>query len=478
MKRHAFFTGVVLAVILFPSIIQAGWSRTYGADQDDVGYCVQETSNGGYIIAGCQVGEGGWLLKIDEQGDTLWTSYPSGFMGGAAYSVAETSDGGYILAGYQAATDDGKYHLALVKISSTGEEIWARLDGYWFPHDSTGGIGLSVDETSDGGYILTGYRKPFIFGEITDLWLIKTDSAGELEWSKTHGAENPDWGECVHQTSDGGYIIAGYTSTDWSYMVLKTDENGDTLWTSGMPDWWYGQAYSVCPTSDGGYMAAGYVFPFEDGKHHLYLLKMNSSGDTLWSRMDMGWLSEYGGGEARCVQETSDGGFIVAGYTAEWHDEIDDLWLVKTDPSGDTLWTRIYGGADEDMGNCVNQTADGGYIVTGATRSFGAVGYDLWLLRTDANGDTLGIVEEPVVSGVSSWYVLNPVGQRIVLQYSNCPHGFHAEIFDATGRKVDDIHAAEASGTLTWGGKQRPGVYFVRPTSLQQTVTKKVVLIQ
>ena len=483
MRRFALFSGVVLAVILFPSIIQAGWSRTYGADQDDVGYCVQETSDDGYIIAGRQEGEGGWLLRTDEEGDTLWTSYPSGFMGGSAYSVQQTSDGGYILAGYQAATDDGKYHLALVKISSTGEELWTRLDGYWFPHDSTGGVGRSAQETADGGYILAGYRQPLIWEDTAGVWLIKTDPEGELEWSKTYGVEYHACGCCILQTSDGGYIIVGYTEyttppSPWSLWLLKTDENGDTMWTSGLSDWWFGRGYSVVETPDSGYIVTGYVAPDDDYKYHLIVMRTDSNGNTLWTRMEPGWSLDTLGGVGRSIQETTDGNYILTGYTSQWLDEINDLFLIKMNPAGDTLWTRIYGGEAEDMGYCVDQTSDGGYIVTGATKSFGADNYDLWLLRTDANGDTLGIAEEPVAPGVSSWHVLNPVGQRIVLQYSDCPHGFHAQVFDASGRKVDEINAAEASGTIAWGGKQKPGVYFVRLTSLQQTVIQKVVLIR
>jgi hypothetical protein len=477
MKRHVFFTGVALAVILVPSIIQAGWARTYGADQDDVGYCVQETSDGGFIVAGYQEGMGGWLLKIDEQGDTLWTSAPFGFANGSANSVQQTSDGGYIATGYQAATDDGKYHLALSKVDSLGEELWTRLDGYWFTHDSTGGIGLSVDETSDGGYILTGYRKPFIFGDITDLWLIKTDSAGEFEWSKTHGAENPDWGACVRQTSDGGYIIAGYTSTDLSYMVLKTDVAGDTVWVSGLPFSWYSKGQWVEQTSDGGYITAGYGVPLEDGKDHLVVMKMTSNGDTAWMRMEQGWFPDQLGGVSRCVRQTSDDNFILTGHTAEWIDEIDDLFLVKLNPDGDTLWTRIYGGADQDMGYCVDQTADGGFIVVGATKSFGAGGFDIWLLRTDSEGDTLSGIEESVIDGASNWQILSPVGREIVLRYEGCPHGFHASVFDAAGRRVDELHSTEQSGTVTWPvTHQSPGVYFIKQAGQTEPLAKVVLI--
>jgi hypothetical protein len=407
---------------------------------------------------------------------------------GAAYSVQQTSDGGYISTGYQAATEDGKYHLALVKISSSGEEMWTRTDMSWFPHDSTGGIGLSVRETSDGGYILTGYRKPFIFGEITDLWLIKANSEGELEWSKTHGGDNPDWGACVRQTQDGGYIIAGCTNTDWSYMVLKTDVAGDTVWVSGLPFSWYSKGQWVEQTTDGGYITTGYGIPVEDGKHHLFVMKMTSLGDTSWMRMEQGdfpeqfeWFPDQLGGVSRCVRQTSDDNFILTGHTAEWIDEINDLFLVKLNQDGDTIWTRIYGGANEDMGYCVDQCTDGGYIVVGATKSFGAGDYDIWLLKTDAAGDTLGVAEEPPVTHLthpSNWQVLNPVGQRIVLQYSDCPHGFHAEVFDATGRKVDELKSPAQNGILTWGEKHSTGVYFFRSLGSKRETVKKAVLMR
>ena len=485
MKRFVLFSGVALVVILFPQSVQAGWTRTNGADQDDVGYCVQQTADGGYIIAGRLQGEGGWILKTDEEGDTLWTSSPFGFMGGAAYSVQQTSDGSYILTGYMAATEDGKYHVGLVKIDSLGEEIWWHSDMDWFyDFDSTGGVGLSVDQTVDGGYILTGYRQPLIWEDTAGVWLIKTDPEGELEWSKTYGAEYHACGCCILQTSDGGYIIVGYTEyitppSPWSLWLLKTDENGDTMWTSGLPDWWSGRGYSVVETPDSGYIVTGYVAPDDDYKYHLIVMRTDSNGNTLWTRMEPGWSPDTLGGVGRCVNETSNGNYILTGYTSEWMDEINDLFLVKMNPDGDTLWTRIYGGEAEDLANCVDQTSDGGYIITGATKSFGAGGYDIWLLKTDANGDTLGIVEEPPVTPVthpSNWRLRASVGQQIVLQYSDFPHGFHAQVFDATGRKVDEIKSPAQNGVLTWGEKHSPGVYFFKVVEGRKELVQKVVL--
>ncbi len=467
-----------LLIALIPHPLHAGWARTWGGEHDDAGHCVEQTSDGGYIVAGRQEGKGGWLIKTDEAGDTLWTTSPSALCGGAAYCIQNTADNGYIITGYYACDDDGKYHLGLIKTDSLGETMWERLDMSWFTHDSTGGVGLSVQQTTDGGYILTGYRQPAIWEEITDLWLIKTDSAGELEWSKTHGAESPDCGHCVRQTSDDGYIIAGYTSTDWSLWVLKTDVNGDTVWVSGLEDWWYARAYSVEEISSGGYIVAGYGRPFEDGKDHLVVVKMTSDGDTIWTRMEQGWFPNDAGGVGRCVRHTSDGNYILTGYTSEWMDETNDLFLIKMNPDGDTLWTRIYGGADEDLGRCVGETADGGYIITGATKSFGAGGYDLWLIKTDASGDTLGISEKPPADPEKPWEILSPVGPEIVLQYSDMPQGFHAAIFDASGRKVDELHAPLPSGTISWGGSFGPGLYFIRLDLKDTAKTRKFILIE
>ncbi|TET23469.1 MAG: hypothetical protein E3J71_02220 [Candidatus Stahlbacteria bacterium] len=470
MKRFVLFSGVALVVILFPQSILAGWTRTYGKLGYEVAHCVEQTSDGGYIVTGYAASCPIALLKTDEIGDTLWAhSYCEG------RCVQQTSDGGYIVTG-EVLMDDGKYHFSLVKTDSDGDLLWRR--------DDLNGVGYSVQQTSDGGYIITGHNSISLFEEIDDLWLIKTDSLGNTLWTRTYGAEGPDCGCCVRQTSDGGYIISGYSESLQSLWLLKTDEAGDTVWTQSSSGWVLGRGYCVQQTSDEGYILTGSIAPFYDGKNHLFLLKTDSTGDTLWSRIDIGWLSPAGGGVGRCIQQTPDDGYIITGYTSEWYDEIDDLWLIKTDSEGDTLWSRIYGGEAEDLGHCVDQTADGGYIITGATKSFGAGGYDLWLLKTDASGDTLDVVEEPPVTPVthpSNWRLRASVGQQIVLQYSDFPHGFHAQVFDALGQKVDELHSVSPSGTLTWGeddGCYSPGVYFIRSSSEEPSVTQKVILIK
>ena len=463
MKRFVLFSGVALVVILSPQSVQAGWTRTYGGPVDDIGYCVEQTRDLGYIICGTSWQPRWNLIKTNQTGDTLWIHYAR-----QSYWVQQTADGGYIVTG-EALIEDGKYHIFLEKVDSSGNSIWYR--------DDLNGIGYSVQETSDGGYILTGHKSEWISDGIQDLWLIKMDSLGDTAWTRTYGADGPDCGCCVRQTSDGGYIISGYSESLNSLWLLKTDEAGDTLWTQSSSGWVLGRGYCVQQTSDEGYILTGSIAPFYDGKNHLFLLKTDSTGDTLWSRIDIGWLSPAGGGVGRCIQQTPDDGYIITGYTSPWFGEIEDLWLIKTDSEGDTLWTRIYGGEAEDMGYCVDQTSDGGYIITGATKSFSVDGYDLWLLKTDASGDTLGVIKELVVDVGSNWYVLSPIGSEIVLRYSDYPYGFHAFVFDATGRKVDELHFSGSSGTVTWPAThQSPGVYFIKQAGQTEPLAKVVLI--
>ena len=144
--------------------------------------------------------------------------------------------------------------------------------------------------------------------------------------------------------------------------------------------------YSVQQTSDAGYIVTGFTTSYGAGRNDVYLIKTNTVGDTLWTRT-------YGGthnDEGYSVRQTTDGGYIVAGATASFADTLNgDVYLIKTNANGDTLWTRTYGGSVSDTGYFVQQTSDGGYVVAGYTNSFGAGGYDVYVIKTNSSGDTL-----------------------------------------------------------------------------------------
>jgi len=458
LRRQAAQLIGFIVVCASPALAQSSWWRTYGGTDGDGGYSVQQTTDGGYIIVGyaCSFGAGGadvYLVKTSASGDTLWTRTCGGTEYDVGSSVQQTSDGGYIITGWTRSFGPGTptcKNVYLIKTSASGDTLWTRTCGG--TGDDEGG---SVQQTTDGGYIITGYTYPPSAWS-GDVYLIKTDSSGDTLWTRTYGGSEHDGGNSVQQTTDGGYIIAGSTFSFGSgtpnyanVYLIKTDAQGDTLWTRthGGPGSDHG--FSVQQTSDSGYIITGRTFG--TGGVDVYLVKTDAQGDTLWTRT-------YGGPdyeEGYSVQQTADGCYIVVGYTGPYLVGNHAVYLIKTGASGDTIWTRTYGGPGSDQGFSVRQTSDSGYIIAGYTLSFGAGSYDVFLIKTDSNG--YGI-EEP-----STGHRANPT--RILVRPNPFTsfarvQGHETDVFalsDITGRQV-----AICKGDRIGEGLP-PGVYFLSP---------------
>jgi uncharacterized delta-60 repeat protein len=362
------------------------FAKTYGGTDFDYAYSVQQTSDGGYIVAGYTWSFGAgyddiFLIKTDANGNIQWAKTYGGTDWDRASSVQQTSDGGYIVAGITWSFGAGSSDIFLIKTDANGNVQWAKTYGgtYW---DEA----YSVQQTSDGGYIVAGRTWSFGAGGL-DIFLIKTDANGNVIWAKTYGGTDDDYAFSVQQTSDGGYIVAG---TTWSFgagrydiFLIKTDASGNIQWakTYGGTDWDW--SYSVQQTSDGGYIVAGYTKSFGAGSDDIFLIKTDANGNIIWAKTYGGTDFDY----AYSVQQTSDGGYIVAGTTWSFGAGIYDIFLIKTDANGNIIWAKTYGGTGYDEAYSVQQTSDGGYIVAGYTKSFGAGWGDFFLIKTDANGN-------------------------------------------------------------------------------------------
>jgi hypothetical protein len=296
-----------------------------------------------------------------------------------SYSVQQTSDGGYIVVGVTQSFGDSA-QVYLIKIDASGGTLWTKTYG---GTDYDGGF--SVQQTSDGGFVITGWTQSFGAGH-TDVYLVKTNAQGDTLWTRTYGGTGYDGGNSIQQTTDGGYIIAGAKQTGYyAVYLIKTDGSGDTLWTRTYGGTYSDDAWSVQQTSDGGYIVTGFTMSFGAGGMDVWLLKTDSLGDTLWTKTYGGSNDDAG----NSVRQTTDGGYIIAGQTKSFGNGGEDLYLIKTNASGDTLWTKTYGGVENEEGWSVQQTSDGGYVIAGFTGSFGAGNHDVWLLKTNAVGDTL-----------------------------------------------------------------------------------------
>ena len=378
MKRLARLLIVLLATSLLASTILAAepelqWEKTFGGSERDYGWSVQQTSDGGYIIVGYTESYGSghedvYLIKTDSAGDSQWEKTFGGSDPDVGYSVQQTSDGGYIIAGYTESYGAGNEDVYLIKTNSTGDSQWEKTLG-----GSDGDYGRSVQQTSDGGYIIAGQTASYGSGS-SDVYLVKTDSTGNSQWERTFGGVYLDYGFSVQQTSDGGYIIAGLTllsldqgsGEDDAYLI-KTDSMGNSQWEKTFGGLYLEYGVSVQQTSDGGYIIAGYTESYGSGNEDVYLIKTNSTGDSQWEKTLGGSDGDYG----RSVQQTSDGGYIIAGQTASYGSGSSDVYLVKTDGAGNSQWEKALGGSNTDYAESVQQTSDGGYIIAGGTWSYG-----------------------------------------------------------------------------------------------------------
>jgi len=348
------------------------WEKTFGGADFDAGLSVQQTTDGGYIIAGA-TGSKAYLIKTDDGGNELWSKTYGGTDDVIARCVRQTTDGGYIIAGevlYQTAGED----FYLLKTNASGEELWSKKFDL-----RTTDRAYSVQETNDGGYIIVGETYTYV-GGIHDVWLIKTDADGKELWSKTYGGASYDGGRSVQQTTDGGYIIAGSTSSlgagSWNFYLVKTDADGNELWHKAFGGGGADGAEAVQQTTDGGYIIIGSTYSFGAGSYDAWLIKTDASGNELWSKTFGGSSWDYG----FSVQQTTDGGYMISGFTGSFGAGNADAWLIRADASGNEMWSKTFGGSGYDRGYSAQQTRDDGYIIAGDTDSYGAGGSDVYLI--------------------------------------------------------------------------------------------------
>lgn len=372
------------------------WNKTFGGTEYDSAFHVEETSDGGYVLVGGtmsyssnELDEDLWLIKTDSDGNLLWDGFFGGDDTDHGLCVRETRDKGFIIVGATYSYSDSiprDKKILLIKTDKNGNELWTKILG--------SGVGFCVQETDDGGYIIVGDTSAY--GASHDIYLIKTDEYGDESWNKTFDSGGFDGGNHVTQTSDGSYIITGNTDKDGGGLwLIKTDSDGNLLWDKVLgkgSDW----GYCVQETSDGCYIIAGYTTHYGMGSRDAWLIKTESNGDELWNRT-------FGGGGfdwANHVEETNDGGYILVGGTGSFNRYGgNDIWLIKTDADGNKLWGRILGGADFENGYCIQETSDGSYIIAGWTESFGEGEEDMWLVKVIPDNSPPG---KPVITGPGS----------------------------------------------------------------------------
>jgi len=377
-----------LVVLRKESIVRTdAWQRTFGGRWADEAMSVQETNDGGYIVGGYtwSFGMGNsdvYILKLDSHGNLVWEKTFGGTERDYALSIQQTSDGGYIVAGMTESFGAGYYDVYVLKLDANGNKVWEKVYG-----GSNNEEARSIRQTSDGGYIVAGYTKSFGAGE-SDVYILKLDPSGNKVWDATFGEGSWEGAYSVQETNDGGYIVAGWTQSFGVAMVdvyvLKLSSGGELQWYRTFGGDRREVAFSICQSSDGGYVFAGYTESFGARMMDVYIVKLDENGNKVWEKVYGGSNNE----EAWSIRQTSDGGYIVAGYTESFGAGGKDVYVLKLDANGNKVWEKTFGGSSDDRGRSIQQTSDNGYILVGRTGSFGAGDVDVYILKLDKYGNS------------------------------------------------------------------------------------------
>jgi hypothetical protein len=367
-----------------PPVLRA-WARTFGDPGEDRATVVLQAPGGGFFVAGWTsfrvLGVDFWLLGLDENGNILWERACGGEKDEWALDAALRTDGGLLAAGWTKSTTIGILDTWVVELDAGGGVQWQKA--YGGPGRD---IVFAVHRTPDGGTVLGGEALD-AEGLFYRPWILKLDGGGSIAWQKTYGRFESESGLDVNLTADGGFIAARWSHVDATgdedVILFRLDGAGELLWSRS-----YGaagvdvSARSVSPASDGGFVVAGGAGLSTGRGIDLWVIRLDGDGGILWQKA-------YGGGEddsATSIRETPDGGFVVSGLTRSFGAGSSDVWLLRLDSSGNPVWQRTYGGEAEEGDSRVMTTSDGGFIVASSTTSFGAGDWDAWVLKLNPDG--------------------------------------------------------------------------------------------
>ncbi|HYV93987.1 MAG TPA: T9SS type A sorting domain-containing protein [Chitinophagales bacterium] len=410
------------------------WQKSLGGTSADNLNAIQQTSDGGFILAGgASSGDGDvsgnhgnsdyWIVKLDHDGNILWQKSYGGSEADEAFSIKETNDAGFIVAGYSYSTDGdvsdnhGNSDFWIVRLDSMGNIEWQRCCGgsdleFFF---------IEIEQIADGGYAFGAWTKSND-GDVSgnhgsfDIWIVKLNSLGSLEWQKCLGGSATDATASLKQISGGGFIVAG----------VSVSSDGDATQNHGVQDYW--------------------------------VLQLDSSGNIVWQKSLGGSLDD----EAFSVQQTWDGGFIAGGYSNSVDGDITgyhgdyDYCVMKLDENGNLEWQKNLGGSSYDYGWTIQQTTDGGFITAGFSGSTdGDVtgnhgGSDIWVVKLAADTAT-GILQSHFFQSHFSVSLFpNPSDGNVHLEFTlNQEQQVQVKVFDVAGKELFGEDEQRISGSFT-----------------------------
>lgn len=453
------------------------WTRTFGGPRFEKANAITPTSDGGFVLVHMSSSYGAgdfdrYVVKTDSNGILLWDSIYGGPDWDETWAVWECADGGFVLVGTTKSFGNGWWDGYVSKIDSVGNELWSRTYG----SDGADGF-FDGAATPDGGCAFAGNYGSGQF------YLVRTDAAGDTLWTRTYGGDSGERAWAMESTADGGFILAGYTDSDTTggkdVYLVKTDSAGNAEWTRTIGGEADDQAWDIAQTADGGYVVTGVSVSAATGDEDVLLTRLDAEGGATWSRI-------YGGADndrGYCVSEESDGGFLIAGYTGSYGAGATDGWLLKTDAWGELLWSQPYGGGDSEEFTKIIHYSDG-YMAVGSTQSWGSGGWDFWMVRLTAEGSATDYGPPAVAaSAVLHPNYPNPFNARTCIAFDlPVTSRSRVEVLDVLGRTVavlaDRVFDSGAHSLWLDASHLSSGVYLCRLQAGAFSQTQKMMLIR
>ena len=461
------------------------WTKMLGGNEDEYGFYSEQTSDGGYIITGTTESFGVgyddvWLVKTNSSGDTLWTKTYGGSNYDEGDCVHQTNDGGYIVFAETGSFNPNFYRVWLIKTDADGDTIWTKLFGNNQNYYIESGL-----ELPGIGYIFLGFTKVDA-ADPEDILLVKINLSGEINWTKTYGGTDRDLPSSIYQTGDGGFIISGSTKSlsagDFDAWLIRADSDGNLIWTKKYGGTGYDLGWDARQTDDDGFIVAGLTASFGHMNNYVdaWLIKTDYNGDTLWTKT-FGGLDHDG---ALSVLQTSDAGYIFTGYySLEGYES--DVWVVKTDEDGNIQWSKNYGGIFFDMGRLINPTSDGGYIISGEYYSVTANSRDIWLLKigpdpNDVEKDEKAPIPETIV--LKQNYP-NPFNPSTTIEFGIPESQFITlAVYNLLGEQVGLLvneNLSAGNYKATWDADDLPsGIYIYKLIARGFSQSNKMILLK
>ncbi|WDF64300.1 T9SS type A sorting domain-containing protein [Flavobacterium sp. KACC 22763] len=505
MKRTLLYTLFLLFTFSLYSQPTIQWQKSIGGTKNDFGRKIIKTSDGGYISAGYTMSNDKDIInnhgntdiiviKLSSTGTIQWQKTYGGSNSDTASAIQQTLDGGYIIAGTTSSNDGdvtgykgGYSDYWIIKISNDGTIEWQKCFG-----GTNTDSGSDVQQTADGGYIVCGSASSndgdvsgnhMGNGASTDYWVVKLTNTGSIMWQKCYGSNYEEILHSIKLTSDGGFILNGETSGNGGdvtgfkgevdYWVVKINSSGVLEWQKALGGSKSDYGVDIIQNSKGNYIAVGYIASTDRDVTNSYdngdawIVELSSTGNIIWQKSIGGTGSDY----LYSVNQTTDGGYILAGDTSS--NDFDatghhgtsfnfDFWIVKLSNNGNVEWSKSLGGSATDTASMVNETSSGNYIAAGY--SYSSDGdltinngeSDIWIVNLGNNLSIPNRNTNPVLS-----FFPNPTKEFINLHVDPSLMGAFYKIYDQSSKLVKTDTIQTENSTIQINNLPN-GIYYIK----------------